>query len=62
ATEWKEHLKAVREQSEYLKVVTENINYLIDLQADLQKIGTAPVDVRDVLHRVHRELGPSAER
>ncbi|MCH9045869.1 MAG: diguanylate cyclase [SAR324 cluster bacterium] len=62
ATEWKEHLKAVREQSEYLKVVTENINYLIDLQADLQKIGTAPVDVRDVLNRVHRELGPSAER
>jgi diguanylate cyclase (GGDEF)-like protein len=57
-----EHLQAIHEQAEFLKIVTENINYLIDLQTDLQKVGTAPLDLRDVAHTVVSELESWAKR
>jgi len=56
------HIQEIHEQSEFLKIVTENINYLIDLQADLQKVGTAPLDLRDVAHTVVGELDAWAKR
>ena len=60
--ELQQHLEAIHEQTEYLKIITENINYLIDLQTDLQKVGTAPLDLRDVAHTVASELESWAQR
>jgi diguanylate cyclase (GGDEF)-like protein len=57
-----ENLSAVHEQSEYLKVITENINYLIDLQTELSKIGTAPLDLRELLLEVCHDLEEWATR
>jgi len=62
ADELKEHLEAIHEQTEFLRIVTENINYLIDLQADLQKVGTAPLDLRNVAHAVVSGLENWAKR
>jgi diguanylate cyclase (GGDEF)-like protein len=56
------HVLEIHEQSEFLKIVTENINYLIDLQADLQKVGTAPLDLRDVVHTLVGDLEAWAKR
>jgi diguanylate cyclase (GGDEF)-like protein len=55
-------LEAIHEQTEFLRIVTENINYLIDLQTDLQKVGTAPLDLREVAHTVSGELEAWAKR
>ncbi len=60
--ELQQHLEAIHEQTEYLKIITENINYLIDLQTDLQTVGTAPLDLRDVAHTVASELESWAQR
>lgn len=54
--ELKTNLNAIQEQSEYLKIITENINYLIDLQSQLTRAGTVPVDIREVIGKVTGEL------
>ena len=56
------NLSAITEQSEYLKIITENINYLIDLQAEMTKVGTIPLDLRDVVNQVSGKLESYAKR
>lgn len=56
------HVNEIHEQSEFLKIVAENINYLIDLQADLQTTRNEPFDVGEVLRQGTDELAVWAER
>ncbi|MCH8077557.1 MAG: diguanylate cyclase [SAR324 cluster bacterium] len=47
--ELKIELDAIYEQGELLKLITENIGYLIELQNDLTKLGREPVDLKEIL-------------
>ena len=47
--ELKIELDAIYEQGEFLKLITENIGYLIELQNDLTKLGREPVDLKEIL-------------
>jgi diguanylate cyclase (GGDEF)-like protein/PAS domain S-box-containing protein len=50
-------LAAVQEQGEYLKIISDNIAYLIDLQAEFSSSGSQTVDLSEVISEVCRDLG-----
>jgi len=52
----REDLAAIQEQAEYLRIISENISYLIDLQMEFTATGAETLDLNDVLRHVCRDL------
>jgi diguanylate cyclase (GGDEF)-like protein/PAS domain S-box-containing protein len=55
-------LTAVQEQGEYLKIISDNITYLIDLQAEFRSSGSQSLDLSEVVRQVCRDLSFWASR
>ncbi len=55
-------VSGIREQSQYLKAISENISNLIEIQQSFQSLNSEMIDLRDVLKKVEEELRTLAAR
>ncbi len=57
-----ETLDAIREQSAYIKVISDNINQLIEIQQNFQTANVELIDLNQLLGQIREELAPMAAR
>ena len=53
-----ENVRAIQEQTAYLKAISDNIGHLIDLQQNFQTVGMGAIDLKEVLQKIHFDLSP----
>ena len=58
----RENLDAIREQSAYIKVISDNINQLIEIQRNFQTGTVELIDLNQLLTQIREELAPMAAR
>ncbi|MBI4082350.1 MAG: diguanylate cyclase [Candidatus Lambdaproteobacteria bacterium] len=56
------HLRAISDQSQFLKAISDNITYLLDLQAEFQAREPEPMDLAAVVREVVGEIEGKAAR
>ncbi|MDH4246973.1 MAG: diguanylate cyclase [Deltaproteobacteria bacterium] len=56
------HVRSVYDQTEYLRIISENINYLSELQMGFQQGGLVALDLCDLIRRVCSDLNTWAQR
>jgi diguanylate cyclase (GGDEF)-like protein/PAS domain S-box-containing protein len=57
-----EELAAIQEQGEYLKIISDNISYLIDVQSEVLQSGAQSLVLQEVISQVCKDLGFWAAR